>query len=124
MARGRKPITFEEFVDTVLIKNYCCGKGKPKHTRFVKKLFYRFSNELKELYGFNIHKCSCCGIEEWQGRAIIMELDHINRVTNDSRIENLRPLCPNCHSQTDGFRNRSIDVCQYVQTLKKVASNA
>lgn len=55
-------------------------------------------------------KCVKCGLgEEWQGEPITLQLDHINGVSTDNRIENLRILCPNCHSQTKTFagRNRS-----------------
>ena len=53
------------------------------------------------------NKCSCCGIEEWNGRKITCELDHTNGVKNDHRIINLRLLCPNCHSQTSTFRGKN-----------------
>lgn len=50
------------------------------------------------------HICSECKIEkEWNGKPLTLQLDHINGVNNDNRIENLRFLCPNCHSQTDTF---------------------
>lgn len=44
-----------------------------------------------------------CPINEpmWLGKPITLQLDHINGVRTDNRIENLRILCPNCHSQTD-----------------------
>jgi len=52
------------------------------------------------------YKCSSCGIDEWNSKSISLELDHINGKRNDHRLENLRWLCPNCHSQTETFRGR------------------
>ncbi len=47
------------------------------------------------------NKCSCCGLTNWQGKDIVLQLDHISGDSSDHRKENLRLLCPNCHSQTD-----------------------
>jgi hypothetical protein len=52
-------------------------------------------------------KCNHCGISEWRGSPISLEIDHINGIRNDDRRINLEALCPNCHSLTDTWRGRN-----------------
>lgn len=48
-----------------------------------------------------------CGLlSEWKGKPLVLEVDHINRDVFDNRLDNLRFLCPNCHSQTRGYAGR------------------
>lgn len=48
--------------------------------------------------------CSQCNLgPDWNGNKLSLQLDHINGNRCDDRIENLRILCPNCHSQTNTF---------------------
>lgn len=50
--------------------------------------------------------CAICGIAEWQGVALSLHVDHVNGLHYDNRLENLRFLCPNCHSQTPTYCRR------------------
>lgn len=53
------------------------------------------------------YKCQECGIHTWKGKPLSLHLDHINGINNDHRLENLRFLCPNCHSQTDTYAGKN-----------------
>ncbi len=67
---------------------------------YVRKLLLK--HKLKD------YKCESCNLSnEWNGKQINLQMDHINGNRKDHRLENLRWLCPNCHSQTDTFCARN-----------------
>lgn len=61
------------------------------------------------LYADVPYKCDICGIDSWQNKQITLEVDHIDGIRNHNTLDNLRFLCPNCHSQTDTWRGRNIN---------------
>lgn len=58
--------------------------------------------------GLKSDRCERCGLNEWLGRPLSLELHHINGDGEDNRLQNLQLLCGNCHSQTDNWGGRGV----------------
>lgn len=71
---------------------------------------YTNNSRLKERLlsnGLLENKCALCGnVGMWLNKPLSLQLDHINGKHNDNRIENLRMLCPNCHTQTETYGSK------------------
>ena len=102
-------------LDTSHTNPYSIGSMKGKKYAsddeiFVENSTYVNNTSLKKkLLKMNVieYKCAICGISEWLGNSLSLQLDHINGNNKDNRLENLRLLCPNCHSQTSTFSGRN-----------------
>jgi len=79
-----------------IIDNDLFIKNSKSRTQTVK---YRIITQ--NLLDYACQKCHNFG--EWQGEKLSLQLDHINGVNDDHRLENLRFLCPNCHAQTTTY---------------------
>lgn len=49
--------------------------------------------------------CEQCGISEWLGAKLVLELHHKNGNHYDNSLDNLIILCPNCHSIQESHKN-------------------
>lgn len=51
--------------------------------------------------------CNHCGIKEWNGKPITLELEHKDGDNQNNNRDNLESICPNCHSQTKTWRGKN-----------------
>lgn len=101
------------------------SKSKPIEEILVKNSTYKSSNFLRERLikeGLKEHKCENpeCGLTEWHGKPIPLELHHINGDNTDNRLENLQILCPNCHAQTDNYCSKNKENKRLSEEKKEV----
>ena len=73
--------------------------GTPRNRRHLRLRLIRL--------GLKDAACEECGLSEWRGRPLSLQLHHANGDGLDNRVDNLRVLCPNCHSQTENWGGRN-----------------
>jgi 5-methylcytosine-specific restriction endonuclease McrA len=71
--------------------------GKATTSKYIKR--YIFEKQLGE--------CAKCGIVDWNGQPIVLDLEHKDGNALNNAEDNLECLCPNCHSQTPTYKNRN-----------------
>ena len=79
------------------------NKDNYDYSKFQKNSTFRSTKLNNALIFLRGRKCENCGIEEWLGQPIKLQVHHVNGDRTDNRLENLQLLCPNCHSYTDNF---------------------
>lgn len=103
------------FLNNINVTHFVKSKGRGKKAKLedvlVDNSTYPSTNVKRKLLAEDILKneCSECLITDWRGKELVLQLDHINGKSNDNRIENLRLLCPNCHSQTDTYGGKNLE---------------
>ena len=53
------------------------------------------------------NKCIICGqLPKGEGKELVLHLDHIDGNKYNHDLDNIRILCPNCHTQTDTYSGK------------------
>ena len=92
---------------------YCSNacQGIARHQAKVKSWLEEGNNPSVRTMRTHLHSiqdsCWECGIKEWMGKPITLELEHSDGDGYNNNITNLKLLCPNCHSQTSTYKNRN-----------------
>jgi predicted nucleic acid-binding Zn ribbon protein len=91
------------------VVNRLCQDPVPLDQVLVEKSYFSRCRLRERLIKENLldYRCAECGLSSWQDRPLSLHLDHINGDGIDNRLENLRFLCPNCHSQTSTYGGRN-----------------
>lgn len=76
---------------------------------------------IKRLKEIRDWKCEMCGLNEWMGKTLPLEVHHIDGNNYNNELSNLQILCPNCHSLTNNWRSRNKK--GYDKTNPKVTDN-
>ena len=100
-------------------KDIFCKDSLVSHNTL--KTHYKKTYWDSDVRGCENPKCALFDIKPiWAGEILSIQLDHINGNPSDNRRENLRMLCPNCHSQTDTFNGSGIVYNKQGKRMKRV----
>jgi len=65
--------------------------------------------------------CEECGTSEWNGKTLVLELEHKDGNSENNKLENLGLLCPNCHSQTSTYKGANKGNGRYARRMRYAA---
>ena len=103
------------------------NKDNYDYTRFKSNVNIRSADSLPALIHLRGRKCECCGLSQWRGQDIPLQIHHIDGNHYNNELDNLQILCPNCHAQTDTYAGRnknrvSISDEEFIEALKNESS--
>ena len=98
--QGGKGLLGEKPIQYIPLKEILNGKHPQYQSN---KLRLRLLDE-----GYKEYKCEKCGLTEWNGLPIPLQVNHIDGNSHNHRLNNLEIICPNCHTQTDTYCGKNI----------------
>ncbi len=102
------------------------SKFNQKMERILTSKFSCLSINEKRIFLMNKQSCKCsiCGCLDWNNKPITFELDHISGIRSDESEDNLRLICPNCHSQTDTYKGKNVKNKISDETIKEAINSS
>ena len=94
-------------LDTSHMTHQGWNKGQHDYTSFTPNSYKKNGSPLrKALTDLREHRCECCGLSEWLGLPINLEVHHEDGDRTNNSLDNLKLLCPDCHSYTPTFTKK------------------
>lgn len=121
--------TFKKYAEKYgIFETNMCGMGirkgiKYKNPNDVFQNEYEIPSKVLKSWLLDERKWECeeCGISKWNKKDLPLEIDHIDGVRTNNMRDNLKILCPNCHSQTNTWRGRGINTSnRYQQKISDI----
>ena len=101
-----KSMVDELGLDTSHFTGQVWNKGKFDYSRFRYGKAIKTNSALSALTALRSYRCEQCGLSEWMGMPITLEIHHKDGDSLNNQLDNLQLLCPNCHSTTDNWKGR------------------
>ena len=99
-----KKVFADKNIDYSHFKGYAWNKGISKYEDALTDFGTHNWITIKEkIFQEREYRCECCGLTDWNGKEIKLQIHHIDGNHNNNIRDNLIILCPNCHSQTENW---------------------
>jgi hypothetical protein len=99
----------QEFPKTHEGHKFCSQECSTEYKWYLKELRIEANKQIsvKTLKRYHLIYwpwCLVCELEDWQGKPLTLDLDHIDGDGTNNCLKNTRLICPNCHSQTENYK--------------------